>query len=410
MKGNKNKKKVIIISLVCIAVLTGAFGVINSRKPKTKEVLAQSIDKKDLVQSISVTGNIEANDKFEMTLNPSQKVTKVYFKEGDVVKKNDILVKLDTTDLEYQLKKAMLNLDVLKISTSNASKQATINLDSAKSTYEQAKKKFEANETLFESGVISQEEYDTFKKALLDAENQLKLADIQYNSSQMNTSESDKKKQIELTQTDIDNLKKKIADSSVKSTINGKVIKLGVKEGQFPTNTNNLVQVCDLSVYKVKVEVSQYDAVLISTGQKATIKVKGLDKKYTGTITSISPVADITMNGTNQESKVKVEISIDNPDNDIKVGYEVDAEIILRQKPATFSVSFEAIKTEKDGKKYVFVIENGIAKKKYIETGLETDFDIEIVKGLNQGEQYISNPTDDLKEGDAVKLPEVTKK
>jgi HlyD family secretion protein len=406
MKGNK--KTIIIISIVCIAVLAGTFGVINARKPKTKEVLAQAIDKKDLVQSISVSGNIEANDKFEINLSPTQKITKVYFKEGDTVKKGDVLVKLDTTDLEYQIKKAILNLDILKIGSSNANKQATINLESAKSTYDHLKKKFDANQELFNNGYISQEEYDTSKKSLLDAENQIKLAEIQYNSSQLNNSDSDKKKQIELTQADIENLKKKIADSSIKSTVNGKVIKLSVKEGQFPANTNSLVQVCDLSVYKVKVEVSQYDAVLISTGQKAAIKVKGLDKKYTGTITSISPVAEITMNGTNQESKVKVEISIDNPDTNIKVGYEVDAEITLKQKPSTFAVGFEAIKTDSNNKKYVFVIENGVAKKRYVKTGLETDFDIEILEGLKQGEQYIPSPADDLKEGDLVKLPEVT--
>jgi HlyD family secretion protein len=431
MKGKK--KKIMIISAVFAALAIGAAVTFAAKKPKAVEVNTVAATKKNLVQSISVSGYVEPKDKYEVVLNPAQKVVKVYVKEGQMVKKGDILVKLDTTDIETQLKKAQIQLDIAKLNLNNTLKSsskgqkkqlensvtaAKLTLDNSQRAFEDAKRRFEANQKLYADGYISKEEYEQSKKAVSDLENQVKSAEIQLNNAKnsladfdVNTSEqaAQQRKQIELASADITALEKKLEDSIIRSTIDGVVTKLDAKENQYPT-ANSIVQVIDISQYKVNAEVNQYDAVLVRIGQKASIKVKGLDKKYIGTISSIGQTAEVKMNGTSQESKVKVELTIDNPDSNIKAGYEVDADINLREKPNVIAVSFDSIKQEKSGKKYIFAVESGKVVKKYITTGLETDFDVEVVQGLKDGDKYITSPPDTLKEGDLVKLPEVNNK
>ncbi|MGI5997544.1 MAG: efflux RND transporter periplasmic adaptor subunit, partial [Lutispora sp.] len=125
-------------------------------------------------------------------------------------------------------------------------------------------------------------------------------------------------------------------------------------------------------------------------------------KVYEGHITKISEAATVEMVNTSKETNVLVEITLDSVDEQIKAGYEADAEIVLIEKENSIAVSFEAVQTDEQGNKYLFVVEDNIAKKRNVETGLETDFEIEIVSGLKEGEKYIISPPAELMDGETV--------
>ena len=227
----------------------------------------------------------------------------------------------------------------------------------------------------------------------------------------MNGSSEDKitnqKNQVALIQADIDNLNKKIEECNVKADTDGKVIKIDAKEDQFP-KAGDMIIVDDTSKYKVSVNISQYDSAKIKVGQKANIKLKGSTKKYTGVVSDIGQFAELKSStgnaSTSQESKVNFKITIDNPDEDIKAGFEADAEIVLDGKTSVLAIGFDAIKEEKAaGKKYVYVVnKDNKVSKKYIKTGLDTDYDVEITDGLKEGDKCVLNPPQNLNEGDIV--------
>lgn len=319
----KSKKTWIIIILILISAAVFAAIKIPQKK-KAVKVAAATAAEKNLSQTVSAAGNISPINKDEKSISSAQKVDIVYVKEGDMVKKGDNLLKFDTSDLEYQLKKAEL------------------------------------------------------------------APALQSPSSQI----------------DIDNLKKKIDDSYIKSDIYGKVIKVTAKSGEFAKpGISDAIYVYDLSSYKLIAQVSQYDAVNIKLGQNADIKVKGLNKTYTGSVTKIGNIAESVVTSGSQEYKVTIEITLKNPDSSLKPGYEADADIMLTQKQNVLAVNFESVLQDSSNKKYIFVVAaDGTAKKRYVKTGLETDFDIEIVSGLSKGERYITNPPDTLKDGEMVDL------
>lgn len=423
----KKRKKMIIIAVIVIAIIAiAASRIIASRHGKVNEVDIGTVETKNLSQMISVTGNIEAANKEEISLSTQQKVVEVYAAEGQNVKTGTTLVKTDSSEYEYQLRKYELSLELANMNLTrlldtnskndkkaleNAVRTAEINLSNSEIRYNEAKRKHDQNSALYEGGAISREEYETTLKAMTDAKNAMELSTIELDSAKdslrdfgINNSDQikEKKNQVESAKADMANMKDNIEKSIIKSSIDGKIVQLDLKPNQYPTAENNMIVIYDLSKYKVKVLVSQYDAVSIVKGQKAMVKVKGIENEYSGTITAISEAASITQDGTDKEPKVEIEVTLDSPDDKIKVGYEADIDITLQETKDAVAVSFESV-LEEDGKKFVYVIENNKAAKRFINTGLETDFEIQVLDGLKVGDSYIKSPPSTLKDGDPVK-------
>lgn len=392
-------KKTALISVLLILSLAAITGIIQISKTKAVEVAVAVLEERSLSDSISVTGRIESEETYETVLSSSQKVIKLYKKVGDYVKAGDTLVTLDTEDLQYQLNKAALSLDSLKVSTGNAKAQASINLDTAKDSYALASRSYHNIKTLYEAGAVSKDDFDKADNALKLAESQVKLAEIQYNNLNLNSSSSDVQKQMERLNLNIQNLQRKIDESTIKTPISGTLTLLEARENQYPSRSQGQVQVMDLNRLIVKADVSQYDTVLLSPGQRASVKVKGLSPKLTGRITSVGDVS--TPASSSAEPKYEVKIALDDSVQDIKIDYDVDVDIFIKEKANIPAADRQAVQAE-NGRKFVFVIADGKAVKKYIKTGLETDLYVEILEGLSVGEQYLTAPPDSLKEGARV--------
>lgn len=428
LKSIKINKKIVVIGIVALAVIgIGASSYAKTKKAKVKEVTIAKVTKKNVVQSVSETGNVEARYRNEIALSPSQKVMKVFVSEGQQVKKGDVLVELDISDYENQLQKAKLNLasaqstlnqllnSGIALDRSNAQNdlsQAKITLENAQRNYEYLGKKFQQNQELLNGGHISQNDFDASKKEYEDAANAVKSGKAALEKSQValgnvSSSSSDKvtaqKTQIALAQADIDNFTKKIEESKLKANTDGIVVKMDAKENQFPEAGDTII-VDDNSLFKVSLDVNQYDVVKIAEGQEATIKVNGCDKKYTGKVTNIGETAQKKANDTDQDYKVNVEVTMDNSDDNVKAGYEADLEIIISEKNSVLSIGFDGIKEEKStGKKYVYIVNSkNKVEKRYVKTGIETDYDVEIIEGLKAGDRYVVNPPETLHAGDIV--------
>jgi HlyD family secretion protein len=103
-------------------------------------------------------------------------------------------------------------------------------------------------------------------------------------------------------------------------------------------------------------------------------------------------------------SKVNVEISIDNPNERIKIGYEVEVKIELSIKNEAVVVDFESIMQDKDGKKYIYFVKDNRAQRRPVSTGIETSFEVEIIEGIIQGDKYVVNPPEEMQEKSSMKI------
>jgi len=425
----RNRKiKVIALCMVLFGVI-GITYTLKNNKIKPKEVTIEKVIKKNLTETTIATGNIEAKYRNNIILNSTQKVLKIGVQEGQAVKKGDVLLILDSSDLENQLQKFQINLENAKLTlnqmlktglaaeksaSENSLSQAKYSVENAQRKYDDLKKKYAQNEVLFSSGVIAQSQLDESKKNSEDATTELKSAEDSLTNAKNilndtnNNSENkilNQKNQIALIQNDIENYKKKIDDSKIVANIDGKVIKIDAKENQFPSSGDQII-IDDVSEYKVAVDLKQYDALKVAKGQKANIKIKGSKDSYSGTVTEIGQLAEVktAISGGNQEYKVKISVVIDNPKEEVKSGYETDVQFIFKEKDESIAIGFDGIKEDKTtGQKYVYVVNsNNIVSKKYINVGIESEYYVEITEGLGEGESYVLNPPESLIEGDLV--------
>jgi HlyD family secretion protein len=425
-----NKKKVSIFLIILIIFISGGAYFSKEKKDSYIKVDTAKVSKKKIVQTASATGNIEANYRNEIALNPAQKVGKVLVKEGQAVKKGDIVVELDSSDFKNQLEKQKINLEnannILnqlqgtsivneKNNAKNSVSQSEIALQNAKNNYDVVNKKYLQTKTLFQQGHVSKNEFEAAGKSLTDAENAIKTAQLSLNNAKNSLSNLDvnnnnkivnQRNQIALIKTDIASLQDKIEQCNIKTDVDGKVVKNNAKENQYPKAGDSII-IDDTSKYKLSLDVSQYDAVNIKKGQKAAIKIKGIDKIYSGVVTDIGNIAQAKINttGGDQEFKVNVKVTFDNADALIKAGYEGSADIVLNEKPSSIAIGFDGVKEDRAAKKkYVYVVDGNKVSKKYIKTGLESEYDVEVLEGLEEGEIYVINPPEKLKEGDLVSL------
>lgn len=255
--------------------------------------------------------------------------------------------------------------------------------------------------------------YEAAIKAITDGEKAVRSAEIAL--SNLNTTAtfssataeeriSNQANQIALLKTDLAYLNKKIEESDLKANVDGIVTKMDVVANEYP-QVGDAIIVDGATEYVISLAVSQFDSVNMRVGQKATVKVKGVTEEYDGVVSEIGQSAEKSATSADQDAKVAVKVTITDPDENIKVGYEADAEIITVERLDALRVNYEAVQIEAEsGKAYVYVVDSrNRVEKRYIETGLETEYDIEVVDGLVEGERYVADPNKDIVDGVKVK-------
>lgn len=425
-----SKRNRILILIVVILIGAGLFftQITLSNNANTKSVAFDTVTKKDLVQTITATGIIDTGKSQTITLPFTQKVKRILVKEGSMVRKGQTIILMDTSDINSQLAKLKISLDMAKmnlanaqgdggalqkLSASNAVKQAQLSLNNAQNNYDDSVWKEAEYKKKYDAGQITEEIYRSIKSAKEMASNQLSLAKISLANakaslkSSTNTSENSLKTlklQLSNAQSDYNSLLNKISDSKITANISGKIVSLKVKTGAYPDQTNAQIIINDTDSYKLSIALDQTDAIKIKLNQKAIVKISGLDKKYEGKVTYISSTATSSLSAGGLETKLKIDITFDRVDENIKPGFEADADIILKETKNVLAVNFDATTTDSNGTKYLFLNKLGKAVKTTVTTGAETDFDVEILTGVKEGDVYVSNPPTGLKNGDSIKL------
>jgi HlyD family secretion protein len=363
-----------------------------------------------------VEGVVEPNKKQVISMDPSQKVIEVIADEGTDIKKGDLILKLDNSDNQYRLSIEEINLklaerELSKVLNNEQSdkkdveysyKQAEIEFHEARSELEIAQNKMAADKMLYEKGAISKSQYEKSVKDLKSKENILTLKTMELDRAALSLANFDLgrdeqifklRSDISLIKENMDNLKSKV-DAETRADMDGRVVKLDVDKE---------ILIYDMSRHIVNIQLKQQDSLYVKEGMKAEIKVKGLDeKKYKGTVTDIDEIA-LTSNG-GGGSKINVQIVIDNPDEDIKIGYDVEVKLDISIKPEAVVVDFESIIQDNDGKKYIYYVENDIARRRIVSTGIETSFEVEITEGIIHGDRYVVNPPPEMQEKNTMKI------
>lgn len=408
----RNKKKLIIFSsagaLLLIIILLLAF---SGNKEIIVSVQTEKAERKTITQTVSATGKI--NPEYQVVITPevTGEIVELPVKEGDKVKKGQLLIRIKSDSYIAQRDRALANLESMKATL----KMRDAQLELVKSEYKRVEELYKKNlaseqemEVAKSNLATNQAQYDAQRAAVLQAEAQLKEA-----------SES-------------------LYKTAIYSPMDGTISQLNVEVGErvlgsgFSQGTN-LMTVADLKQMTAEVQVDENDVVLISIGDTAKIQIDAFgDKKYIGLVYQIGNSAKTTGLGTQEEVvNFAVKIRLLDIEDKIRPGMSCNADIETETKANVISVPIQsvtarALKIENPGqegdeqapavkngkdkkpKEVVFIVESNTVKMKEVKTGISDDSHIEIIEGLEGGEEIVSGPyraiSRELSEGSKVRL------
>lgn len=195
------------------------------------------------------------------------------------------------------------------------------------------------------------------------------------------------------------------AKAGITAEFNGIVTTTEITAGSMAQEGMTMFSVADASKMCVDFQLSKYNLQSVEKGQKVTIT--SLGKTYQGSISSIGKIAEKTEAGA---AMAKARVHIDNPDDSLIIGLDAELKVQLGSKKDVLAVPMEAVNTDTKGD-FVYVLEKGKVKQKYVTTGISSKKQIEITEGLKEGEEVITTIDSSITDGmDAVAKKDKDKK
>lgn len=434
----KVKKKYIVIAVIVLAVLL--FSIINKLN-KALEVEVYTAAFGAINDTYKENAVVSMGNKYHILAKVSGAVEEVLADENSVVKKGDVLVKIDSRDLEYQkqLRQSGLESYIAKKEESDIGKlmstspveyinSLNVGLESARAALNAAQIDYQAKQALYESQSVSflelesaKANFESAKAAFENANNRLNESNNYLKSLKSEgLSEEDiskkfyesTKRQLEAAidseKTAIEQLDKQIEDCEVKSEYDGVVLSIPAKNTSMVLSGQELVVLdTDNNEYRLECSVLTDVAPYLHVGDPvgAEFTLRGLKKSYTGKISEIYDFATEEKSALGlKEYRVKLVALLDVESDDIlKNGYGVDAVFSLYKNDNVISVPLGAVFTE-DEKDYVFKIEDGKARKKLVTVDYKSAVAAVISEGLKENDKIIVNSDEDkLNEGTKVR-------
>ena len=335
-----------------------------------------------LIKPVEFSGILTPDQTVNVYSQQTGHATQVTVSVGDKVEAGQLLVKIDSRELNAQLAEAEASMR----SVEDQASQAQVGISTAKANLDLAQKSFDRISALYKTQAVPKNQMD-------DVQNKLELAQSAYQNAQKQyqllsgSGLAQAKARIELIQVQISN-------TTIASPIDGVVTNKNVNPGELVTTGAPVMTVADTSTLKLQGTVSQDAVPLMSMGQKVQVRVDGLPNvKYEGTITQIGPVAVST------GQYFPVVVSLKN-NGSLLAGMTAMSSFNLT---APQSVVIPASAVQKDGHdSYVYVVKNGTVTRTRVEVGIQNSTDITVASGLAAGDVVATSNIDTLQNGMAV--------
>lgn len=186
------------------------------------------------------------------------------------------------------------------------------------------------------------------------------------------------------------------AEGGITASFDGVVTEMNAVEGGVVAAGSQILKLESTENVMVKISVTKYDLDKIAVGQKAVVTIGS--KEYEGEVAKINKMAEKNNSGA---AVVGAEIKIINPDSDVILGVEAKVVISTAQETDTVIVPVSAVNVDANGE-FIYAVENNVLVKKPVVTGISSDTMIQIVEGIKEGDQIVTEVTTGLTEGMAV--------
>ncbi|MCB0726940.1 MAG: efflux RND transporter periplasmic adaptor subunit [Ignavibacteriae bacterium] len=392
----KSKKKLWIIGISLLVIIVAAI-IISGMKDDVVIVQTEKIGKRNLTQVVTATGKVQSETQVNISAEISGEIISLPFKEGEAVKKNDLIVKIKQDAYAPELQQQNAAIDV-----------AESNLAVNEVALKRAQQEMERLNKLYNKGLATQSEID-------NAQNNIDQALATLNSIQA---------QINQQKTGLSRIRYDISKTTIYSPMDGTVTQLNNELGEKVLGTisnqgSQIMTISDLSKMECQVEVGETDVSSINIGDTAKIEIDAFpDKVFIGYVYEIANSALQTGQGT-QDAVVNfvVKIRILNNDVDLRPGMSCTVDIEVEHRKDVLAVPIQCVTTREEDfnmggsmdnssgnvkresqerlskkmkpREVIFVVDNDEARVEEVKTGISDDSYIELVEGASLDQEVV---------------------
>ena len=412
------KKRWWIIGSVVVLLGVGYVGLsmMGSGQAMGMPVNIGTTTKSTLESKILTSGVVIVEDKQKQYANVTGTLREFVVKEGDKVKKGQVIAKIDTSDvdskildIEAQMELARANLAKAQVGNEPEEvAQENERVLQAQREYDTAKKEYDRMHQLFTSGASTQQELDKAKSQVDSTLSTLNVAKQQLSLKKKGPRKEEiasQQAQINKLQVERGQLEKDRVQSVLVAPADGTIIGVAADNGQYVNKGTEILTLANLDNLLIQADINESDVNKMKAGQPAVIEGTTLGKqKLNAKVTRIAPTATTTQSSSGQGEKTRVKVTL-TPEGDLsalKPGFHVDINISVQKIDDALQVPIEAVQQDADGSTFVWVAADGVAKKQKIETGTENELFSHVKSGLNGDEQIILSPVDSLSDGTPI--------
>jgi HlyD family secretion protein len=376
---------VVVVGGVVVAVALGG------RKHDPPSVQTAKVGREKIVQKVNATGKIQPKVQVNISADVSAKITKLPVVEGQWVEKGTLLVELDRERYLAAVESAEANV-----------RSAEANAALVRENMNKAQKEYDRSKELVPQNLESQAAFESKEAAY-----------------------------------EVEKARDDLSKTTIYAPMAGTISDLNKEQGEIAIGSqfqgDVILVISDLSDMEAQVNVDENDIVAVATGQGAEIEVDALpDQDLKGIVREIANSANVAGTGTSdQKTEFEVKIGIVDPPSTLRPGMTASADVSTNINESALSVPIEAVvvrtvdqlvmegETRKDAEsrytadkdgfvEIVFCIEGGKAVAKQVKTGIQSDELIEILEGLEEGEEVVTGSyraiSKDLKNGAVVTI------
>ncbi|KKZ59066.1 efflux RND transporter periplasmic adaptor subunit [Haemophilus haemolyticus] len=372
------KKRFFILLGLLVSAGAAYYFFSNNSKQETT-YLTESVARGNVEKTVVASGSVESVNEVDVGAQASGKITKLYVKLGQEIKKGEMIADIDSTT---------------QINTLNTKKAALVSyqaqLKAKKTAYDVALSSYNRLSKLYTQKATSLDSVNTAKSTLDNAKAEMEAieANIKQAEIEVNTAETN------------------VGYTKITAPMDGTVISVPVSEGQTVNanqTTPTIVTIADLSKMKIKPEISEGDITKVKAGQEVSFTILSDSQTlYHSVIDSVDPAntttSDSSSTSTSSSSSSSsttsaiyyyANVLIDNPDRTLRIGMTTENNIKIANAKDVLLISNMAIQ-KRDGKSFVNVLsDKNQPEQREVEVGVQNDFKTEIKSGLKEGEKVI---------------------
>ena len=412
----KLKRKPLLIAAAALVLVAAVSGMaLHGRGNKTPEVQTAKVARQKIVQKVSATGKIQPKTQVEISADVSAKIIKLPVVEGQWVNKGAFLVGLARERYVAAVESAEASVSSAEANASLVSE----NMGRAENEYKRSKELLAGKLESPSAFEAKQAEYKV---------------EVARHKSAMD--------QVQQAKAALKQARDDLSKTTIYAPMSGTISALNKEQGEIALGSqfqkDVILIVADLRAMEAQVNVDENDIMSVAIGQPAEIEVDALpNQKLKGVVSEIASSANSTGAGsTEQKTEFEIKIAILDPPKTLRPGMTASAEIVTKTNDSALSVPLQSVavrtvdqltlkgekrkdaearyKADKDGfVEIVFCIEKGKAVAKQVETGIQSDELIEILGGLQEGDEVVTGSyraiSKDLENG-AVVTVDNTKK